>query len=141
MRISTVMCCLFSLACAPLCAAPTLEQIMADPDWIGPPVEQAWLGLDDRHAYYRIKKAGSPLRELRRIDLASGGDVAVSDEMLADADAGNPVFDRERRRALFVRSGDLFLRDLTNGRGASRRSPIHASGPMAGFLSGRVTAG
>jgi dipeptidyl aminopeptidase/acylaminoacyl peptidase len=116
MRISTVMCCLFSLACAPLCAAPTLEQIMADPDWIGPPVEQAWLGLDDRHAYYRIKKAGSPLRELRRIDLASGGDVAVSDEMLADADAGNPVFDRERRRALFVRSGDLFLRDLTNGR-------------------------
>lgn len=89
---------------------------MADPDWIGPPVEEAWLSLDGADAYYRIKKTGSPLRELRQIDLASGADMMVADSSLDDIDGGSPVFDRARGRALFVRNGDLFLRELADGR-------------------------
>ena len=41
---------------------PTLEQIMADPDWIGPPVEQAWWRWDGRAAQYRLKRAGGAIQ-------------------------------------------------------------------------------
>ena len=53
-----------ALACAPnlLAADLTLEQAMSDPDWIGPPVEQAFWSADSKAAYYRVKRAGSPLR-------------------------------------------------------------------------------
>lgn len=96
-------------------AAPPLEQIMADPDWIGPPVESAWPSLDGRHVYYRVKQAGSSLRQLRRIDLAGGNDRAVSDSERAGIDGEQPRFDRQRRRAVFLRDGDLYLRDLRRG--------------------------
>jgi dipeptidyl aminopeptidase/acylaminoacyl peptidase len=101
---------------APLLAAPSLEQIMADPDWIGPPVEEAWLSLDRTHAYYRVKKPGNALRDLHRIVLTTGEDAIVADADLSGIDAGSPVYDRERRRAVFVRNGDVFLRELGSGR-------------------------
>lgn len=110
--LGPLLACLLSL---PLLAAPPLEQIMANPDWIGPPVQESWLSLDGRQAYYRIKQDGSSLRELRRIDLASSSDQPVADSELADIDGSQPIYDRGRQRALFVRNGDLFLRDLRNG--------------------------
>jgi dipeptidyl aminopeptidase/acylaminoacyl peptidase len=39
----------------------------------------------------------------------------VADDALAGIDAPQPVYDRGRRRALFVRNGDVFLRDLGTG--------------------------
>src|SRR5690606_39493392 len=66
---------LFLLFFATLAAAfPPLERIMDDPDWIGPPVEAAWPSLDGRQVYYFVKRAGSPVRDLHRIDLATGED-------------------------------------------------------------------
>lgn len=96
-------------------AAPPLEQIMADPDWIGPPVEAAWPSLDGRQVFYTVKKAGSPVRTVRRIDLTSGQDEPVADADRARIDGDQPRYDRQRRRAIFLRHGDLFLRDLTSG--------------------------
>lgn len=104
------------IAASPTLAAPSLEKIMADPDWIGPPVEESWFSLDGDHAYYRIKKAGSPLRDVRRIDLDSGHDAVLADSERSGIDGAHPVFDRARTRALFIRDGDLFLRDRRNGR-------------------------
>lgn len=100
----------------PVLAAPALDQIMADPDWIGPPVEEAWLSLDGTSAFYRIKRAGSPVRDLHRIDIGDGNDVIVDEAEQAGIDGANPVYDRQRTRALFIRHGDLFLRDRRNGR-------------------------
>src|SRR5690606_15949616 len=40
-------------------AAPTpitIEQAMADPDWIGPPVESAWWSWDGRQVQYTFKR-------------------------------------------------------------------------------------
>ncbi|HMB43589.1 MAG TPA: prolyl oligopeptidase family serine peptidase, partial [Luteimonas sp.] len=39
----------------------------------------------------------------------------ISDAALADLDAAPLVYDRGRRQALFVRNGDVFLRDLSSG--------------------------
>ena len=41
----------------------TIEQVMADPDWIGPPVEQAWWAWDSQQVHYNLKREGSPVRD------------------------------------------------------------------------------
>ncbi len=104
---------------ATLLAAParaiTIEQAMADPDWIGPPVQQPYWSVDGRALYYRLKQAGSPVRDLHRIDLGDGSDRVVDPAAMATAD-GAAVFDRSRTRAAFVRNGDVFVRDVRSGR-------------------------
>jgi acetyl esterase/lipase len=99
----------------PLPAADlSLEQAMADPDWIGPPVEQAYWSADSKAAYYRVKRAGSPLRDLHRVDVATGMDAIVPPAGMATADGPGG---RSRREPVvaFVREGDVFLRDLRTG--------------------------
>ena len=54
----------FSAAAAAAPETPlTLDQAMAHPDWIGPPVEAAWWSLDGQRALYTLKRAGSPVRD------------------------------------------------------------------------------
>ncbi|MBO9662044.1 prolyl oligopeptidase family serine peptidase [Dokdonella sp.] len=106
---------LLCLAAAPAHAV-TLEQAMADPDWIGPPVQQPYWSVDGRSLYYRLKRAGSPVRDLHRIELAGGKDAIVDPAAMAGADGADAVFDRSRSRAAFVRNGDVFLRDVASGR-------------------------
>src|SRR5438094_197348 len=72
----------------------TLERIMADPDWIGPPVEQPFWSLDGRAVYYDLKRAGSPVRDLYRSPAGGGASHAVSARELATLDAAGPVLDR-----------------------------------------------
>ena len=98
-------------------AAPIpLTRIMADPDWIGPPVERAFWSLDGKAVLYHLKRAGSPIRDLHRIALADGRVTVVPPAALADVDEAGAVFDHARRRAAFVRNGDVFVRDLRTGR-------------------------
>lgn len=94
----------------------TLEQIMADPDWIGAPVENPFWSLDGQQVFYEQKRQGSALRDLYGMRLSSGPAYRVDDAQRAELDAPNPVFDQRRERALLLRHGDLFLRDLRNGR-------------------------
>src|SRR5271157_3792826 len=93
----------------------TLEKIMADPDWIGPPVRDAYWSADGRTVYYSMKRSGSPIVDLHRIDPADGKDQVVDAAAMADADA-SAVYDRAGKRAAFVRNGDVFVRDLPTGR-------------------------
>jgi hypothetical protein len=100
----------FAAGAAPL----TLEQAMADPDWIGPPVENPAWSLDGKSATYQLKRTGSTLRDTWSVDVATGTAAKVEDARLAEVDAAAPVYDKDRRRALFVRNGDVFLRDLSS---------------------------
>jgi dipeptidyl aminopeptidase/acylaminoacyl peptidase len=93
----------------------TLEQAMADPDWIGPPVETAWWSWDGKRAIFPLKRAGSTLRDLYSVDIAGGATSKVADADRAGLDASDPVYDRAHRRSIFVRNGDVFLRDLSTG--------------------------
>ncbi|HEX3847567.1 MAG TPA: prolyl oligopeptidase family serine peptidase [Steroidobacteraceae bacterium] len=105
-----------ALHAADLFAQPlTLEKIMADPDWIGPPVHDAYWSADGRAVYYSIKRSGSPIVDLHRIELGGGQDRVVGAGAEASAD-GPPVYDSEGKRAAFIRNGDVFVRDLGNGR-------------------------
>ncbi|HHW4679111.1 MAG TPA: prolyl oligopeptidase family serine peptidase [Xylella sp.] len=93
----------------------TVEQIMADPDWIGSGVGVAWWKWDNQEVQYERKRESSPVREIYHQPLRSHAAQVVSDTLLSDLDAPNPVYDWQRRRMLFVRHGDIFLRDLQNG--------------------------
>ena len=88
---------------------------MADPDWIGPPVERAWWSWDGRRAYYALKREGSSLRDLYVQDVAGGAAQLVDGASRAGTDAPDPVLDPQRTRIAFVRNGDVFVRDLRNG--------------------------
>ncbi|HET7561526.1 MAG TPA: prolyl oligopeptidase family serine peptidase [Rhodanobacteraceae bacterium] len=107
---------------APAQAAPatptashiTLAQIMADPDWIGPPVEDAHWSVDGRSIYYKLKRDGSSIRDLYRVAATDGSPAKLSDAELATAN-GPAVFDSQHARAAYLQHGDVFVRDVATG--------------------------
>ena len=109
---------LFALSCLLLAPAQaiTLDQAMANPDWIGAPVEAPYWSVDGKSIYYTLKRKGSSIRDLHRMDLAGTSDIIVDPAAMAAADGPGAVFDSHRQRAAFVRNGDVFLRDIGSGR-------------------------
>ncbi|MDL2354866.1 MAG: prolyl oligopeptidase family serine peptidase [Pseudomonadota bacterium] len=91
----------------------TLDQAMANPDWIGTPAEAAWWSWDGRHVFYKQKRAGSPLRDT--FEAVAGKGRLVGDAELADLDGATAVTNRARTRTILLRNGDLFERDLNSG--------------------------
>ncbi|MEA9581489.1 prolyl oligopeptidase family serine peptidase [Xanthomonas nasturtii] len=97
-------------------AAPlTIEQVMADPDWIGPSVDQAWWQWDGKQVQYLLKRDGSPVRDTYRQGIDGAAADRVADTARAGLDAADPSYDATRQRMLFARNGDIFLRDLRSG--------------------------
>ncbi|MFD0724552.1 S9 family peptidase [Lysobacter brunescens] len=93
----------------------TLDTVMADPDWIGNAVEQAWWSLDGKTALYQRKREGASIRDLWQVPVAGGAPVKVGDAARAGLDAARPAYDATRTRAAFARNGDIFVRDLRSG--------------------------
>ncbi len=112
-----VVCPATAVAQAPAPTAPlTLAQVMADPDWIGPPVEDAWWSWDGRRVQYTLKRQGATIRDTwQQATDGAGTPVRVDGASRADLDAANPVYDASRSRMAFARNGDIFVRDLRNG--------------------------
>jgi len=86
---------------------------MANPDWIGNPVESAWWGWDSRQVYFKQKRTASAVRDTYQINGAAAK--LVEEKQLANLDSADPVYNRERTRAILLRNGDLFERDLKTG--------------------------
>ncbi|KQY54815.1 S9 family peptidase [Lysobacter sp. Root494] len=93
----------------------TLDQVMADPDWIGPPVEQAWWSWDGRQVQYLLKREGATIRDTYRQPVDGGSASRMDGAARAELDGMNPAFDNQRTHMAFVRNGDVFVRDLRNG--------------------------
>jgi dipeptidyl aminopeptidase/acylaminoacyl peptidase len=113
---------LAALGAVPVIAATaatpvTLDQAMAHPDWIGNPVETAWWSWDGKQVLYKQKRAGSPVRDVYATAAHAGLNKArkVEDAEFARLDGFLVTYNPERTRAAFVRSGDLFERDLKSG--------------------------
>ncbi|HNV83190.1 MAG TPA: prolyl oligopeptidase family serine peptidase [Arenimonas sp.] len=93
----------------------TLDQAMANPDWIGTPVEKAWWAWDSQNLQYTQKRTGSPIRDIFVVGRAGGNARKVEAAEIANQDGENLVFDARHQQALFVRNGDVFLRNLKTG--------------------------
>jgi dipeptidyl aminopeptidase/acylaminoacyl peptidase len=106
-----------STSAATAAAPVTLDQAMAHPDWIGTPVEAAWWSWDGKQVLYKQKRTGSPLRDIWQTGATAGINKArlVGDAELAKIDSPEVAYNRERTRAILLRNGDLFERDLKTG--------------------------
>jgi dipeptidyl aminopeptidase/acylaminoacyl peptidase len=93
----------------------TLQQVMADPDWIGPPVEDAWWAWDGQRVQYALKRDGATIRDTWQQAIEGGAAARIDGAARAGLDAANPVYDAQRARMAFVRNGDVFVRDLHTG--------------------------
>ena len=97
-------------------AAPDLENIMQDPDWIGPPVEQAWWRLDGNAYFYRVKRSDSDIRDVYRVEIDDGTPKRLDPDATAKINGPNPVYDQTQSRALTTRGTSLLRHDLETGR-------------------------
>jgi len=115
-RLSAAVAVLVSLVALPTQAALTLDQIMAEPDWIGAPVESPYWSTDGSAVYYSLKRTGSAVRDVHRVGASDGKDSVLSPAELAGIDGKDAVYDTARQRAAFIRNGDVFVRELGSNR-------------------------
>lgn len=115
MRLSALPFLLAGTIALPAFAATpiSLDQAMANPDWIGTPAEAAWWSWDGKHVFYQQKRAGSALRDT--FEAVAGKPRLVGDAELANLDGATVIYNRERTRSILLRNGDLFERDLKSG--------------------------
>ena len=113
---------LIALAVLPAAAQTTagaqaldLETIMANPDWVGHAVENPYWSVDGRSLYYSLKRDGSQVHDLYRVDPAGGTSVKLDPAAMAQAE-GPAVYDRAHQHAAYILHGDVFLTDLASGR-------------------------
>lgn len=104
-----------AVAAQPATIPLTLQQVMADPDWIGPPVEDAWWAWDGQRVQYQLKRDGATIRDTFQQSIDGGIATKIDGAARADLDASNPVFDVRHTRMAFARNGDIFIRDLRSG--------------------------
>ncbi|HWS40626.1 MAG TPA: DPP IV N-terminal domain-containing protein, partial [Arenimonas sp.] len=90
----------------------TLDQAMAHPDWIGTPIESSWWSANSQSIYFRQKLIGSPVRALYQNNLQNGQTIRVENQAWSQVDEANQRFDKAHRRAVFIREGDVFIREL-----------------------------
>ncbi|MGY6553990.1 MAG: alpha/beta fold hydrolase [Wenzhouxiangella sp.] len=136
--------CLF-LIFSPLHAeSPDLRQIMADPAWMGNPVEQAWWQLDGQAVLYRIRRDDTALEDVRRIDLADGSDRSLDFGEQTELAGANPVFHAATGQAAFIRNGNIFVdaldgsppRQLTRSTEGDQQIGFSADGRHLNFRRG-----
>jgi len=105
----------FAVALPAAASTPiTLDQAMAHPDWIGTPVEAAWFSWDGKQVFYKQKRDGSPVRDTWQVGQDARPKL-VADAELTRIDSDVVIYDRMHTRALMLRNGDLFERDLKSG--------------------------
>jgi len=93
----------------------TLQTIMQDPDWIGPPVESAWWLLDGSGYIFKTKTAGSVVRELSHYNTRNGSIEKLTGADLLTIDGPDPIFNRDATLALSIVEGSLVVRELGEG--------------------------
>ncbi len=98
----------------------TLEQIMADPDWIGNGPEQPFLSFDARHAYFLCKPHDSETRDLWRVPLAGGPAEPLSLADQAAAESADRIFTPDRTTVAWLQRGNLFVQDSRGRRQLTR---------------------
>jgi hypothetical protein len=109
---------LATLVAAPVVHASepiTLTQAMADPDWIGPPVDSGWWRWDGKAAQYLLKRNGATIRDTWQVGIDGGAQARLEGSARADLDTADVVLDSAGMRSAFVRNGDVFVRDLRSG--------------------------
>lgn len=95
----------------------TLEQVMADPDWISRSPESWYWGDDNQTIFYKQKQLGNPLRDLYQLnttDSGNGEKVKLA-EMHKFADR-YATLNKTKTKEVYTFQGNVFVKDLASGK-------------------------
>lgn len=94
----------------------SLEQIMADPDWLGRQPEAAHWSFDSQQVYYQRKREDSELRDwyARPVNGSDNGSV-VALAQLHQIDSSDAIYNADNSLQAYLFEGDVFVRRLKSG--------------------------
>src|SRR5210317_873383 len=107
----------------------TLEQIMADPDWLGNQPEGAFWGADSRSVFFQQKQQGSELRDLYVVDSSDGAIAQVAESDWSHVSRSQAVYSETGGLHAWTYSGDVFLSGGDTVRQVTRTATAESS-PM-----------
>ncbi|MGH8127040.1 MAG: S9 family peptidase [Gammaproteobacteria bacterium] len=114
----------------------TLTQIMANPDWISLTPENPYWGAGSKTVYFWQRAHQAPTASLQAINLAGNKVSTVPDANWSATGSTQSAFNHAHTRELYVNHGDLFMKDVKDGRiGQLTRGLGQASNPQ--FVWGR----
>ncbi|MDH5455126.1 MAG: prolyl oligopeptidase family serine peptidase [Gammaproteobacteria bacterium] len=119
-----------AFAFTPVAAAAeglTLEQIMADADWLGNQPENAYWGADSAVIYFQQKRQGSELRDLFMVDSRDGAIAQIAERDWSQASRGDAVYDAAGDRHAWTYAGDVFLSDGDTVRQVTRTAAAESA--------------
>ncbi|WP_417440617.1 prolyl oligopeptidase family serine peptidase [Idiomarina sp.] len=99
-----------SLASAQGTAELTMEQIMADPDWMGRFPEQAFWSMDGEDILFYQKREGSDIRDLMMLENGAGEPQKVAIENLHQYVADEKVHAADDSFLAYTFEGNIFVR-------------------------------
>jgi dipeptidyl aminopeptidase/acylaminoacyl peptidase len=93
-----------------------LQQIMADPDWLGRQPSSGYWSDDSQSVFYKRKQAGNPLNDLwlRSLNQDGNGEKIELTRLHVHA-YQNRVISPYTNKAAWVFEGNLFVKDLRSG--------------------------
>ena len=112
--------------------ALTLEQIMADTDWLGNAPEKPFWGADNKTVYYQQKRQGSSLRDLFAVDSDNGETSQVVEAEWSKRFHTSIAYNLTGDRRAYAYAGDIYLHDDSGARQVTRTAAIESE-PM--FMS------
>ncbi len=125
-----------ALACTPALviaadstSIPPLEQIMADPDWLGNQPENAYWGDDGRTVFFEQKRDGSKLRDLYSVDIRKGTTTRIAESDWSRFFRSSVVYSENGKLHAWTYSGDIYLSGLRSPRQVTRTAAVESS-PM-----------
>src|SRR6185312_10055116 len=94
----------------------TLEQIMADRDWIGNPPEAGYWNYDSKSVLYKVKRDGSALYDGYQVDVAGATPHKLADSELANTSGPDGDWNRDHSLQVFVHDDNVYVRSVLTGR-------------------------
>lgn len=122
----------------------TMEQIMADPDWIQRGAENWYWGDDSNSIFYSQKRADSKIRDLFQQSLNSSAQKVSLSDMHKAADRG-AVRNNDNTMETYSFKGDIFLKNVRDGSvrqithtSANEGAPMFLNDGRVAYRSGNI---
>lgn len=95
--------------------ALTLNQIMADPDWMGLLAKGAYWSDDSESVYFARQAHTSPIRDYYQQGIAQVEAVPLALNKLHLADQQHGVLNQDKTRKAYIYQGNVFVKALSSG--------------------------
>lgn len=96
-------------------SALSLEKIMAGDEWIGYQPGNPWWSGNSKHIYFQWNTENYPSDSIYRYNFETGQTRKLSSPESSNLPSRQYFYDSDRRRKVYTRNGDLFLRDVKSG--------------------------